>query len=375
MNNNLSGNTPGNMSNPAHKHLKESQNESRAVHHFRLRILIIHRNFEAIYPLSCLLNNDAHNVQILAAEHLDEATRKIANSIFHLILVDINIDRRGIFHVVEALETNAPGVPSVLLIPDNMEEKADVLLERGFMDYILCNSDFHPGIIKRILRYARQIRNNEEQIAKLSHYDSLTGVANRHLFRDRLEHAVIRSQREHKNIGLLLLDIDRFHDINEAYGLEVGDYILKSAAERLGQNLRKQDTIARFGGDEFALILENLADIKDAGYIAQHLLDIFAEHFIIGQKPINTTLSIGIAIGAPDTPFDALTLLKHADIARYRAKEKQGPHFEYFAISLNEAIHNDIGIGKNLTDALERIFKNSPDEGSPQNDQQSQPGQ
>lgn len=325
--------------------------------HSRLRILVIHRDFEAIYPLSCLLNEDAHNVQLLAAEHLDEATRKIANSIFHLILVDINIDRRGIYHVVNTLETNAPGVPSVLLIPNALEPQADAMLERGFMDYILCDDDFHPGIIKRILRYARQIRNNEEQIAKLSHYDSLTGVANRHLFRDRLDHAVIRSSREHKNMGLLLLDIDHFHEINEAHGFEVGDQILKDAASRLGQNLRKQDTIARFGGDEFALILENLADIKDAGYIAQHVADLFEEPFIVGHKAISITLSIGIAIGALDASFDASTLLKHADIARYRAKEKPGSQFEYFATSLNEAIHNDIGIGKNLSDALARIFK------------------
>lgn len=358
LNSNIPENQPSNQSKGLlQKHLPHIKQRNQ----FRLRILIIHRDFEAIYPLSCLLNDDAHNVQILAAEHLDEATRKIANSVFHLILVDVNIDRRGIFHVVDALEKNAPGVPSVLLIPDNMEDQADSMLENGFMDYLLCNTDFHPGIIKRILRYARQIRNNEEQIAKLSHYDSLTGVANRHLFRDRLEHAVIRSQREQKNIGLLLLDIDRFHDINEAYGLEIGDQILKNAAERLGQHLRKQDTIARFGGDEFALILENLADIKDAGYIAQHLLDIFSEHFIIKNKPIGITLSVGIAIGSPDTSFDALTLLKHADSARYRAKEKKGSHFEYFATSLNEAIHNDIGIGQNLTDALERIFKNTND--------------
>ena len=69
---------------------------------FRLRVLIIHRNFESIYPLSCMLSDEAHNVQILAAEHLDEATRKIASALFHLILVDVNIDRRGIFHVSPA---------------------------------------------------------------------------------------------------------------------------------------------------------------------------------------------------------------------------------------------------------------------------------
>lgn len=328
----------------------------------RLKILIIHRDFESIYPLSCLLNDNSHNVQLLAAEHLDEATRKIASSLFHLILVDINIDRRGIYHVIETLESNAPGVPRVLLIPDQMEDTANTMLERGFMDYILCPQDFHPGIIKRIIRYARQLRNNEEQIAKLSHFDSLTGVANRHLFRDRLEHAVIRASRDQKNIALLLLDIDRFHELNDAYGFDTGDQILRETAARLEQKLRKQDTIARFGGDEFTLILENLSDIKDSGYIAQHLLDIFEDHFIIQQKPIRISLSIGIAIGTPDISYDAATLLKQADIARYRAKEQRKPCFEYFAASLNDIIHTDIGIGKNISEALQRIFKNAGDE-------------
>jgi len=332
-------------------------------HDFRLRILIIHRDFEAIYPLSCLLTDEVHNVQLLSAEHLDEATRKIANSIFHLILVDINIDRRGIHHVIDALESNAPGVPSVLLIPDALEDDANKLLSRGFMDYLLCDSDFHPGIIRRMLRYARQIRNNEEQIAKLSHFDSLTGVANRHLFRDRLEHAVIRAQRDQKNIAMLLIDIDGFHLINENFGLEVADQILVESANRLGQNLRKQDTIARFGGDEFSLILENLTDIKDAGYIAQHILDIFAKPFILNQKPLVVSLSIGIAIGMPDAQYDATSLLKQSDIARYRSKEVAGAHFEYYATSLNEAIHTDIGIGKNLSDALMRIFNSTQDPG------------
>ncbi|MEC8012445.1 MAG: GGDEF domain-containing response regulator [Pseudomonadota bacterium] len=328
---------------------------------FRLRVLIIHRNFESIYPLSCMLSDEAHNVQILAAEHLDEATRKIASALFHLILVDVNIDRRGIFHVIEELESHAPGVPTVLLTTDDQEENAEKMLKRGFMDYILCPSDFHPGIIKRVLRYARQILNNEEQIAKLSHFDQLTGVANRYLFRDRLEHAVIRSQREQKNVALLLLDINQFHTINDNYGLETGDQILVQVAERLGRNLRKQDTIARFGGDEFSLILENLADIKDAGYIAQHLLDLVTKPFMFGTKPISITLSIGIAIGAPDLTYDPATLLKQADIARYRAKEKSHSDFQYFADSLNEAIHTDIGIGRNLTDALQRIFHQKPD--------------
>ncbi len=328
---------------------------------FRLRVLIIHRNFEAIYPLSCLLNEETHNVQILAAEHLDEATRKIANALFHLILVDINIDRRGIFHVIQSLESNAPGVPTVLLAPNDQEETAEKMLSRGFMDYILCPDDFHPGIIKRMLRYARQILNNEEQIAKLSHFDQLTGVANRYLFRDRLDHAVVRTQREEKNLGLLLIDINQFHTINENYGLETGDQILIQVAERLGRNLRKQDTIARFGGDEFSIILENLADIKDAGYIAQHLIDIVTKPFLFGTKPITISLSVGIAIGSPEIPYDPATLLKQADIARYRAKEKQNSDFQYFTTTLNDAIHTDIGIGRNLTEALQRIFKQNPD--------------
>jgi len=324
----------------------------------RMRVLVVHRDFEAVYPLLNLLNDDPHQAMILAAESLYEAARTLTNHSFGLVLVDINLDRRGVFHTIDYLAKQAPGVPIALLVPDHQETFGDQLLDRGIFDALLCPSDFHAGIIKRMLRSATQL---DSKAHALPYIDSLTGLGNRMLFQDRLSHAVVRCQREQKNLAVLLIDIQHFHDVNEMFGLHGGDATLIAVADRLRDKLRGQDTVARFGSDEFSLILENLTDIKDAGYIAQHLLKAFEQPVMLQNKPIHLALSIGIAIATPELPMNATTLLEQADVSRYRAKDKGGSCFEFFTATLNEAVKHEVEIAPKLQQALQRIFTQGTD--------------
>ena len=163
-------------------------------------------------------------------------------------------------------------------------------------------------------------KQSEEKIHQMAFHDSLTGLPNRKLFSDRLGIALIHAQRNQKKVGIVMLDLDNFKDVNDTLGHDVGDIILKATAAQLSAVLRKDDTVARFGGDEFVLILPDLDVIEDAIPVAQKIVDRFHKPFLIDTHQLVVTTSIGIAV-YPNDGLDEGILLKNADIAMYQAKQ------------------------------------------------------
>jgi diguanylate cyclase (GGDEF)-like protein len=154
----------------------------------------------------------------------------------------------------------------------------------------------------------------------MAYHDSLTGLPNRKLFSDRLGIALTHAQRNQKEVGIAMLDLDHFKGVNDTLGHDVGDLLLKAAAERLSAELRKGDTVARFGGDEFLLILPDLEVIEDAIQVAQKIVDSFRKPFLIDTHQLIVTTSIGIAVYPQDGTKEDI-LLKNADKAMYQAKQ------------------------------------------------------
>ncbi|MEA2477620.1 MAG: hypothetical protein QOC87_1819 [Actinomycetota bacterium] len=150
-------------------------------------------------------------------------------------------------------------------------------------------------------------------------HDQVTGLPNRSLFTDRLDQAVQRAVRNRSMMALLVLDLDHFKQINDSLGHEVGDQVLKAVAVRILASVRRVDTIARFGDDEFALILEGLAVPASAGLVAAKLIETIAKPFDIGQKTLTVTASIGAAIFDPHDD-DPSKLLRDAEQAMRDAK-------------------------------------------------------
>ena len=169
----------------------------------------------------------------------------------------------------------------------------------------------------------------EEAIKHLANHDALTGLPNRRLFNERINLEISRAQRNNQKIGIMLFDLDHLKKVNDSYGHNVGDLLLQSVAQRLLGLLRKSDTVARMGGDEFLLILPEMQQPEDAVQTAERILEALSTPFHLEGYQVDITTSIGIAF-FPDDGDDVNALIKKADIAMYKAKDKGGNVYHIF---------------------------------------------
>lgn len=307
--------------------------------------------------LSALQDVPGYRLDVLEINAVDEAITKLSDALFDVILFDLYAPDTDKLKALDELVAHAPGVAVIVIANQGEEDLIDNALERGAQDYLIRN-EWESALLKRVFGYALGRKHSEEQIAKLAHYDSLTGVANRFLFNDRLSQAEIRSERSGQQIAVLFLDLDHFHGVNETLGYEMGDLLLKQAALRIVACVRRQDTIARLGGDEFAVVLEGISDPQDVTSIAKQILEAFQEPVYLDNHPIFISVSIGMSV-SDDKHRDGQTLIKQADIARYRAKDHGRNNFQFFQVALNEAAQQRLNLEQELNQALSRIFKTS----------------
>jgi diguanylate cyclase (GGDEF)-like protein len=172
--------------------------------------------------------------------------------------------------------------------------------------------------IRRREEVEAALRESEEQLRHLAFHDPLTGLANRMLFYDRLDHALATHGRKRRTFAVLFIDLDGFKEINDRLGHDAGDTVLRAVAERLRAGLRTTDTVARFGGDEFAIILEDLSSAEDARPTAQRVIDSLREPVDVDGGPARVSASVGVAVNAPGAT--AADILREADTAMYTAK-------------------------------------------------------
>jgi diguanylate cyclase (GGDEF)-like protein/PAS domain S-box-containing protein len=195
----------------------------------------------------------------------------------------------------------------------------------------------------------------EERAEFLATRDALTGLPNRVLLHDRLEQAVVNAARTRSGFGFMFIDLDRFKTINDSLGHHVGDALLKQVADRLMSCVRESDTVARLGGDEFAVILENLRDQHDEGaqQVADKMIEAMGAPLLIEGQHLNTSCSIGISL-YPTDGKDTATLMKHADVAMYFAKEKGRNNYQFFSAEMNARAQERLSVENYLRLALRR---------------------
>jgi diguanylate cyclase (GGDEF)-like protein len=197
----------------------------------------------------------------------------------------------------------------------------------------------------------------EQLVRKMARHDGLTGLANRLVFVEALRDAIAEANRGRKSFAVIYLDLDRFKDVNDTLGHPIGDALLRSVANRLKANARETDTVARFGGDEFAVVVMDISEPADAAILAEKLLKAMSDPFSIRGNILQIGASIGIDLYGPDAP-DAETLLSHADIALYRAKSEGRGVYRFFTDAMDAEVRTQVTLGAELREgvASEQFF-------------------
>jgi diguanylate cyclase (GGDEF)-like protein/PAS domain S-box-containing protein len=193
----------------------------------------------------------------------------------------------------------------------------------------------------------------EEQMKNLAHHDPLTGLPNRLLFADRLTMALAQAHRQAQKLAILFLDLDRFKVINDSLGHTAGDHLLQAVAQRIARTVREGDTVARVGGDEFALLLPAIARGENAARVAEKLLEALRQPLSIDGRELFVSGSLGITI-YPDDGVDPETLVKNADAAMYRAKDQGRDDYRLYAPAMNATATERLALENSLRTVLSR---------------------
>jgi diguanylate cyclase (GGDEF)-like protein len=192
-------------------------------------------------------------------------------------------------------------------------------------------------VSQQLLRENNAVKKSQAEIAHLAHHDFLTGLPNRILSRDRFEHAIAHLGREQSHVAVLFVDLDHFKPVNDLFGHDVGDLLLKEVASRIHHTIREQDTICRFGGDEFLIILESFDNQLFVSEIAKKLLTRLCQPFYLINHKVEISASIGIAM-APTDSCDFEDICKKADMAMYTAKDQGRNNFSFYDDKLNQQV-------------------------------------
>jgi diguanylate cyclase (GGDEF)-like protein/PAS domain S-box-containing protein len=200
---------------------------------------------------------------------------------------------------------------------------------------------------------ATQLQHDARRLEFLAHHDTLTGLPNRAMFADRAREAVAHARRHEKTAAFLFLDMDDFKRVNDRLGHEVGDGLLKIFAARLRASVRDDDFVARIGGDEFCVLLQDIAEPREAAAVAQKLLQELGKPYRVGEHEVRSGVSIGIAC-VPQDGDDAAALLRLADHAMYRAKELGRNTYQFFSGMLNDDAAAAVELAGELRAGVER---------------------
>lgn len=196
-----------------------------------------------------------------------------------------------------------------------------------------------------------EIRKTQNKLQNLAHYDTLTRLPNRLLLNETMTQLIKTARRNKYKVAVLFIDLDRFKQINDTYGHETGDEVLKETSKRLKSTLRESDTVARLGGDEFIVVINELNNLKDIDIVARNILNKLQLPFIVSEHEHYITCSIGISIFPEDTDGNDIDILiKHADIAMYEAKAAGKNNYSMFSQAMADnvkrlsTLHNDLNI-------------------------------
>jgi len=269
-----------------------------------------------------------------------------------VILMDAMMPQMDGFAACAKLQEMPHGKDIPVLMITALEDSQSIqrAFTAGASDYI--PKPLNLEVVNQRVRRVVEANRAERRVRHLAYNDTLTGLPNRTFFTDRLNRAIERAERYGRSLAVLFLDLDRFKFVNDTLGHEIGDRLLKVAAERIKSCVRSSDCVARLGGDEFTVLMDELAEPAHVANAAQKICRSLASAFDIDNQEIFVTCSIGISI-YPGDGADVSMLLRHADTAMYRAKRGSGC-FSFYETGMEALISDHLHLDNSLRRALER---------------------
>jgi diguanylate cyclase (GGDEF)-like protein len=298
----------------------------------KLHILLISDNEATAVNFQDYCTRIDHlNVEITHVVEFERSHLVLEMDLIDLVIIDLSHSGESGFSNFLELTHIYPQLPTVILTEIGEVDLSLSAIKAGAQDYLFTHQLDEHTILKASL-FAIERKNKELELAYLANHDPLTGLPNRRLFSNRLKRGMKRFHRktDHLSLGILVLDLDNFKSVNDAYGHQIGDKVLETIAKRLLHRLRHNDTVARIGGDEFVIILEGIMEESIGVLVANNILETISRPIIIDDISIIVTGSIGISY-YPNHGDDVDVLLEKADQAMYQAKkskEKIYPHQE-----------------------------------------------
>ncbi|AFL73281.1 putative bifunctional diguanylate cyclase/phosphodiesterase [Thiocystis violascens] len=297
-----------------------------------------------------LLISDAHGRALLdnLRDRVEDAWHRFANRFFAIALISILV--AIVLSLLLGIKLSVSLSRPLREMSRAVEQYAAGNLEHKLPEW---PQDELGALARSLNQMANAQERAREQLMLLANYDNLTRLPNRHLFYDRLRQAISKARRGQHQIALFFLDLDRFKEINDALGHDFGDELLRQVADRLSRVVRDSDTLARMGGDEFTLIVEDVMNDYPLQAIAEKMINALADPFMIEERLLDVSVSIGIAIYPHDA--DGIdTLIKHADTAMYAAKGQGSGTFRFFTQEMQEAARERLSLEHGLRRAIMR---------------------
>lgn len=362
------------------------------------KVLIVNDDASTLLALASLLEDPSENpkYEVFTVQSGEEALRKVLKHNFAVILLDVSMPIMDGFETAEAIHSHprAASVPIIFVtayygdefnrlkgyqkgaadylfapvIPKVVQAKVAVFvelnqktleLERKTQELEAINGDLRvqrlqdlENVNEALKAEIQERRIAEERATELATRDTLTGLFNRRSLLERLKHSITQAARRKEGLALMFLDLDKFKEINDVYGHEVGDELLKQVAGHLNAAVRESDMVARLGGDEFVILLEGFPNTNDVVKVAKKIVQANAEPLLLGAQMVKTSSTIGISF-YPQDGTTAETLLKNADLAMYHAKQRERGSIQFFHEELNAAERLRSQFEQELQHALE----------------------
>jgi diguanylate cyclase (GGDEF)-like protein len=294
-----------------------------------LRVLAIEDNpGDATLVREMLLEADAAGFELVVAGTLVQGMDLLVGGDVDCVLLDLSLpDAEGLDALVQVQNVSLD-VPVIVLSGRSDERIAIRAVQEGAQDYLI-KGQVDARLLARAINYAIERKRVEAELAHQALHDTLTGLPNRALFLDRLAQGLTRLGRHDSALAVLFCDLDRFKVVNDSLGHGAGDRLLVDVARRLEDVLRAGDTAARFGGDEFVILCEEISGAHEAIGIAERVSEVLTAPFVLGDDEVFVRTSVGIAMASePQARPEAL--IRDADAAMYRAKERGGGAYEVF---------------------------------------------